>query len=205
MKDYYLKLDHEMLAWALLQRTALRRMDLIYSELIEYDMALIRPFLPEKVKYILDIGSGIAAIDARLHQIYPQAEFYLLDKTELSVEYGRETEQAFYNNQRAAYRLLGKAGVKASRIHLLDATPDYCIDANDIDLAVSIFSWGWHFPLDTYARAVADVVVPGGLLVMDIRNWKGKEILLKSFDIIGRLALFDGHRCFFTRREEEEK
>jgi SAM-dependent methyltransferase len=199
-KDYYLKLDHEHLAWALLQRSALRRLDLMFSEMIEYDMALIRPFLPIEASRI---GCGIAAIDARLLQVYPAAEFWLLDRSGLDVRYGREAEHAFYSNMRAAYRMMGRHGALAEQVHLLDAGDDYSIAAERIDVALSLFSWGWHYPLDTYMAAVAEAVRPGGTLIADVRNWEGKEALLEYFDIIGKLKLFDGHRCVFARREDD--
>lgn len=200
-KAYYLKLDHEHLALALLQRTALRRMDLMVSELIEYDMALIRPFLPGNARHILDIGCGIAAIDARLLQVYPDAEFWLLDKTALDVRYGKEAEHAFYNDMRAAYRLMGQNGARPEQIHLLDAGDDYSIAATArIDLAVSLFSWGWHYPIGTYVEAAAEAMRAGGVLIADVRNWEGKALLLETFDFIGQYRLFDGHRCAFVRR-----
>lgn len=199
-KDYYLNLDHEHLAWALLQRSALRRLDLTYSEFIEYDMALIRPFLPITAHRILDIGCGIAAIDARLLQVYPDAEFWLLDRAGLDARYGSEAEHAFYTSMRAAYRMMGKNGAVRAQLHMLDAGPEYHIEAEGIDLALSLFSWGWHYPISAYTPAVTKAMRAGGTLIVDVRNWEGKEELLENFDIIGKLKLFDGHRCVFMRR-----
>jgi len=200
MKQWHLKLDHTTQALAVLQRSALRRLDLAYSQLIDYDLALMRPHLPKDAKRILDIGSGIAAIDVRLHQIYPDAHFYLLDATGLDVRYGIETEQAFYNSQAVAQGLLGRNGVPSSQVHLLEATPAYEIDIGDVDLALSLFSWGWHYPLGAYAAAVAKAVVPGGVLVADVRNRQGEDSLLEAFDLQAEVMLQDGGRRFYRRK-----
>lgn len=202
VKTWHLKLDHTMLALAILQRSAIRRLDLAYSQLIDYDLAIMRPHLPHRVERILDIGSGLAAIDVRLHWIYPDAHIYLLDQTGLNVEYGIETEQVFYNSQAVALRLLRDNGVLLDRVHLLEATPDYEIDVGGVDLALSLFSWGWHYPLGTYAEAVAGAVISGGTLIMDVRNREGEDLLLEAFDLEAMVELQDGKRCFWRRRTQ---
>jgi len=203
MKSYYLKLDHNMLAYALLQRSALRRLDLTFCEIVEYDMALMRPWLPEDARRILDVGSGLAAIDARLNQVYPEADFYLLDKTAVvDVGYGMETEQEFYTSQITAQRLLAWGGIDLGRVHVMEATQNYTVDASEFDLVVSLFSWGWHYPIGAYAEAVGAATVPSAILIVDIRNWEGEETLLNYFEELARIELLDGHRCVYERIEK---
>jgi len=160
----------------------------------------MRPYLPQEARRILDIGSGLAAIDVRLHQIYPDAHLYLLDQTGLDVEYGIETDQAFYNSQAAARDLLRANGVPLDRIHLLEATPDYEIGVEGVDLALSLFSWGWHYPLGAYARAVAGAVVPGGILIVDVRNSEGEGLLWEAFELESWVEIQDGERRFYRRK-----
>jgi len=200
MKNWYLKLDQAMLDFAALQRTVIRNALLAYSQLIDYDLALMRPYLPQVAGRILDIGSGLAAIDVRLHQIYPDAHFYLLDRTALKVEYGIKTEQVFYNSQEVALELLGANGVPLAQIHLLEATPDYRIGVGGVDLALSLFSWGWHYPLGAYAGAAAGAVVPGGTLIVDVRNCEGEGALLEAFKLKSAVALQDGERRVYRRK-----
>lgn len=200
MKQWHIKLNRAMLDLAALQRTVIRRPDLAYSQLVDYDFALIYPHLPQGAKRILDVGSGLAAIDVRLHRLYPHAHFYLLDRTGLNVEYGTKTEQAFYNSQEVALELLKTNGVPPDRVHLLEATPDYKIGVKGIDLALSLFSWGWHYPLGAYAEAVAGAMMPGGTLVVDVRNREGENLLLEAFDLEAAIALQDGERCFYRKK-----
>jgi SAM-dependent methyltransferase len=203
MKPYYLRLDHEMLAWAVLQRTAVRRLDLMYSELIEYDMALLRPFLPDEVENVLDIGCGIAAIDARLFQQYPDAHFWLLDKSALYVEYGQETDQVFYNSLQSAWKLMTMNGVPVSQIDTLEANENYEIPMEEpVDLVLSLFAWGWHFSLERYIDEVIRLTLPGALLIIDMRNDAGEEELLRAFDMEHSVKLLDGERRFYRRRDE---
>jgi len=197
VKNWHIKLSSAALDLAALQRTVIRRPDLAYSQLIDYDLALMRPYLPREAKRILDIGAGIAGINVRLHQLYPKAHFYLLDKTGLDVEYGTETEQRFYNSQIVAQDLLKSNGVPVDQIHLLEATPDYKIDVNNVDLALSLFSWGWHYPLGAYAEAIAKAVISGGVLIVDVRNAEGKDLLEKSFKLEASVILQDGWRYFY--------
>ena len=199
-KQWHIKMDHTMLAFAVLQRSAIRQLSLAFSQLIDYDLALMRPYLPQDAKCILDIGSGLAAINARLHQLYPDAQFYLLDRTDLTVEYGIETEQAFYNSQGVARELLRANGVKLGQVHLLEATPGYEIGVDGVDLALSLFSWGWHYPLGAYAKAVARAVIAGGLLIVDVRNCEGEALLLEAFDLKASVVIQDGERRFYRRK-----
>ena len=196
---WHLKMDYTDLALALLQRTALRQISLAYSQLVDYDLALMRPYLPSKAGRILDIGAGIGAIDVRLHELYPAAHFYLLDKTGLDVEYGTETEQRFYSSQVVARELLKRNGVPEKQVHLLEATDDYRIGVDRVDLVVSLFSWGWHYPLGAYAAAVSQAAVKGGILILDVRNVEGKALLEKAFRMKASVVLQDGWRCFYER------
>lgn len=200
MKQWHIKMDQTMLDLAALQRTVIRRPNLAFSQLIDYDLALMRPYLPQKAERILDIGSGLAAINVRLHQLYPDAHFYLLDRTDLNVEYGIETEQVFYNSQGVARELLQNNGVPPEQIHLLEATPEYGIGVDGVDLTLSLFSWGWHYPLGAYAEAVAGAVVPGGTLIVDVRNWEGEDLLLETFDPVAAVEVQDGERCVYQRK-----
>lgn len=198
-KNHHLRTDPEILAYALLQRTALLQLGTMFSALIEYDMALIRPWLPLEVDRVLDIGSGMAGIDARLHELYPAAHFYLLDGSDVNVQYGTEAERNLYNSQAAAVRMLAMNGVPREQVHLLEVTPDYAIGEEDFDLALSLFSWGWHYPLGAYAEAVIGATVPGALLIVDVRNREGEEELLEGFEFLRKVNLEDGARCFYRR------
>lgn len=198
-KTHHLRVDAEVLAYAMLQRTAMMRMDTMFSALIEYDLALIRPWLPPEVSKVLDIGSGVAGIDARLHGLYPDAHVYLLDGSDVNVQYGTETEHNLYNSQAAALRLMLKNGAPAEQVHLMKPTPEYTIDGGGFDLVLSLFSWGWHYPLGAYAEAVAAATVPGALLIVDVRNLEGEEKLEGTFEFVCKVDLEDGARYFYRR------
>lgn len=198
-KTHHLRIDPDIMAYVLLQRTALMQLGTMFSALIEYDMALIRPWLPQEVTKVLDIGSGVAGIDARLHGLYPDAHFYLLDGSDVNVQYGTETEHNLYNSQTAAQRLMAKNGVPSEQVHLLGVTPDYTIDGDGFDLVLSLFSWGWHYPLGAYAEAVAAATVPGALLIVDVRNHEGEEKLEDAFEFERKVDIEDGARYFYRR------
>jgi len=174
-------------------------MDLMFSELIEYDMATLRPWLPDEVENILDIGAGLAAIDVRLYEVYPDAYFYLLDKPGFDARYGLETVGVFYTSFAQANMLLRKNGVPPKQYEFVEAQEDYSIEVEGIDFCLSLFSWGWHYPLGAYVDAVAQAVVEGGTLILDVRNREGEEDLLDYFAKLGSIPLFDGHREVYRR------
>lgn len=203
MKPHYLKVDSQTLALALMQRTDITRLDLTYSALVGYDYAMIEPWLPQEANRILDIGAGLAAIDVHLARRYQASELYLLDRNEFgSPVYGEETVGEFYNSNDVTLRFLTKNGVAASRVHFLEATDKYNVKASMIDLCVSLFSWGWHYPVGAYAKHVARAMNTHGLLVLDVRNEEGINTLNRHFDFVRTFYIMDGERRFYRRNHE---
>jgi SAM-dependent methyltransferase len=147
----------------------------------------IAEFLPEPCTSILDIGCGVAGIDVLLNYHYKanQPKFFLLDKThiEKSVWYGFKTKGAFYNSLDTAKDLLVQNNVPESFIHMVDATEnnDINIDCR-VDLVISLLSWGFHYPIDTYLEKVLKLLMKSGVLILDVRkNTNGIDLLSDVF------------------------
>jgi hypothetical protein len=115
-------------------------------------------FLPETVNTILDIGCGMAGIDVYLKRRYPQAALWLLDgDSDSHHKYGFQRKMVPYNSKEATGLMLKANGVEYDR--WIDAGTDEELKA---DLIVSLISWGFHYPLDTYKVS--------GLCVAALRN-----------------------------------
>jgi SAM-dependent methyltransferase len=143
------------------------------------DWRVIRPALPRTARAILDIGCGLAGIDVLLFRYYrPRAEgegphIYLLDKSEVSdrMTYGFSGRNRFYASLDEARRLLIQNGVPNDKIHLVEVGKQLPW-AGDIDLVLSLASWGFHYPLATHLDYVRAVLLNGGVGITDVRNEK---------------------------------
>jgi SAM-dependent methyltransferase len=167
------------------------RADHIRSRCVEdmqQEYALLRQALPPAPQNILDIGCGIACIDVYLFRHYGESKalnFYLLDRTELSerVAYGFFARNEFYNSLAMAKTTLEANGIASDRITLLEARDDFSIALDiQLDLVISLISWGYHYPVSTYLPAVYRLMREGASLILDVRRDSGgADDLRKTF------------------------
>src|SRR3989304_697162 len=142
-----------------LQRTSVRKtVQGFYRAEILRDYQEMKAYLPPACASVLDIGAGMAGIDAMLHQHYGNGvDFYLLDRTEVSDEretpalYGFHDATRFYSSLTVAQDLLCVNGVNSANVHLIETLDHFTAS---VDMVVSLMAWGYHFPLEVY---LADV------------------------------------------------
>jgi SAM-dependent methyltransferase len=154
----------------------------IYNEYLK-----IRDHLPPTCNSFLDIGCGAGGIDLFLFRHYhqdPSLQLYLLDKTLINkrVFYNYRSKGAFYNSLPATGNLLNLNGVPKENLYLLEATEDNRINmTQQVDLVISLISWGFHYPVHTYLERVYKLLHEKGRLIIDLRrNQEGlKELELK--------------------------
>ena len=153
----------------------------LYQKDIFDDYLEIKPFLPNKCQSILDVGCGIAGIDLFFFRHYDKSDFlkfHLLDKTEMDkkVFYNYKPKGAFYNSLFVACEFLRRNGIPEKNINLLEAEKDFQIKAPpELDLIVSLISWGFHYPVSTYLDQVYNLLRKDGHLIMDLRKERGGE------------------------------
>jgi len=174
-----LKLSPEVLEWVALHRTHTKDGD-EYIKSLRDDFAGIEPHLPESCESILDIGCGMAGIDILLKRKYPDAKLYLLDGDGPKEDWrgGFEKDMKPFSNREVATAFLASNGVTVDRW--------YDIGTQDIeaDLVISLLSWGWHYPLETYR-------VKAKTIICDIRDKVEGEMICP-------LVMHNkpkGHRC----------
>ncbi len=156
-----------------------------YVALMRREYAILAQALPPQATHLLDVGCGIAGIDALLYQHYRRdraLRFSLLDRTQIDsrLRYGFAGRADFYNSLEVARELLIANQVSAERIRLIPARDDYTIPTQDVDLALSLRAWGFHFPVETYLPAVMNALRPGGWLIIDVRPATGGEAALRE-------------------------
>lgn len=158
----------------------------IYNEYLK-----IRDHLPSTCNSLLDIGCGVGGIDLFLFRHYhqnPSLQLYLLDKTLINkrVFYNYRSKGAFYNSLPATKNVLNMNGIPAENIHLLEATEDNRIDiAQKVDVVISLISWGFHYPVQTYLDRVYELLHEKGRLIIDLRrDQQGIKELERKFSAV---------------------
>jgi 16S rRNA G1207 methylase RsmC len=147
----------------------------------------IKSYLPLKTKNILDIGCGIGGIDIFLSKHYnsPETTFYCLDKTQSdNIYYGFKEKAAFYNSLDVAREFLSLNGIK--NICTLSANDNNTIETNEkFDLILSLISWGFHYPVETYLFQAYTHLQVDGHMIIDIRkNTNGLDKIKTVFSNI---------------------
>lgn len=162
----------------------------LYAADMQAEYESIRPALPSRCRRVLDIGCGVAGIDVLLDRHYAgeKINLYLLDKSavEARVFYLFKPQGAFYNSLDVARELLTRNGVAPERVHLIeaDARNTIAIDAG-IDLALSLLSWGFHYPVATYVERVAQLLSADGVAILDVRKGTdGLDVLHRVFGAV---------------------
>jgi SAM-dependent methyltransferase len=162
------------------------RIKRLFSEDMEREYESIKEGLPEDPSAILDIGCGVAGIDVMLARHYKErgksVDFYLLDKTELNdkVYYDLEKTASYYNSLDVARNLLMANGVASERVHIQEVTGNPIFPGIQFDLVLSLISWGFHYPVETYLDEVNDLLKPRGKLIIDVRKGSNGDALVKQ-------------------------
>ena len=181
---------------AMLQRTGCRgaRAADTYAASIDRDMDSLRPVLPQTVRRILDIGCGLAGIDAALYAHYavdcPEVHLVDVDRVDRKPVYGyhRADETGAYHSWAATLGFLTDHGVPKHRLAIYDADRGE-FPGRQMDLVISLISCGFHYPVQTYLGAILMVLAPAGVCVLDIRKGTdGIERLAAGFGTVRMLA-----------------
>ena len=149
----------------------------MYFSGMKREYETLQVFLPVNCSKILDIGCGIAGIDVYINEHYSSQsiEYYLLDKSEVkeNVYYMFKDKGAFYNSLDLAKATLASNGIHENN--------DINIEKN-VDLALSLISWGFHYPVNTYLDKVYALLNRKGVLILDIRKGTdGLDLITKKF------------------------
>lgn len=160
----------------------------------EYERRLLRSFDDVRqhldffdLTSILDIGCGLGGMDILIAQEFGVKNIHLLDGEGEGKKLNRysETETVPWYDVR-----IGKSLVEANvSANVYAHTKVTDINVNAI---FSFRSWGHHFPVDCYLGLVRDCLVPGGIVLTDIR--KGTDGIAKlETEGLARIASIPAH------------
>lgn len=148
------------------------------QEIVQYVMdhiaANLTAVLPifEKVrpKSLADIGCGYAFIDLMIHRLYG-TKLVLIDIEKTDEIYFKYQEKgAGYSNLGTARAFLEANGVPSKSILTINPEKGDLHRAPKVDMAMSLLSCGFHYPVATYADFFHSHV--GKALLLDIRRRK---------------------------------
>ena len=152
---------------------------------------LIQKMAIEKdVDSILDIGCGLALTDLCLYTVMKKKpQLYLLDGSFQSNDnfvhvasgaYEENYQMTF--NIKATRDFLIMNGVNQDHINFIAPSSKSLNHLRDINLVISITSWGWHYPFDVYWEGVKSCIADNGKIFLDLRKkFIDISILKKSF------------------------
>jgi len=155
------------------------------------------------LKKVVDIGSGVSTPDLLASKYNPNAEFYLVDKS----EYTRKTNGLYYQDVHGHYNswdvvedCINSSGLDRSKFNFLDPIDEW---PTDVDLILSTFSWCWHYPKEVYWDKVLNSLKLGGSLLIDVLNLPDKNTVneisyeFKSIPKVISLMKMDPHLQYF--------
>lgn len=174
-----------------------------YEATLRKTFAAMKPALPAKLTRILDIGSGLGGINVLLSAHYGHAvEIWALDGSGMTEGplYGYSHDERFYADLDTTAAFLADNGVPAENVKTVDILTEL-FPKGPFGLIFSLASWGFHYPIQTYARRVAAALAAGGTLIVEIRKGTPAEIDAKrAFGLPKVLADFDKRAMFAFRR-----
>lgn len=191
------------LLWS--ERFTKRRIGRLYFESMLDEFWRIRRFIPATASSFLDIGAGLGGIDAVLYRnLGAGLALHILDKSGQSeqVYYGYAPEGAYYNQLSLTREFLLTNGVAARDLVIHDVDKDGYPVGQSFDVILSLKSWGFHYPVETYAEHALRTLAPDGVLVLDLRKeTDGETVLSRSFRIVDRVE-DDGKRTRIVARRQ---
>jgi len=151
---------------------------------------------------IADIGCGYAFADLILYRRY-NCDIVLIDIEESTDRhFGFQSKGAGYASLEKAQEFLVKNGVPKEKIILINPNKQDVAEIGQVDLAISLASCGFHYPVETYDAFFKTQISSGGGVVLDIRKGSGGIKTMKSFGDVTVLKKHPKHSIVFSGTEK---
>lgn len=149
----------------------------------------MKKFKPKKVA---DIGCGYAFIDYFIWKKF-KCDLLLIDIEESeNRNFGFRMHGAGYSNLKNAEKFLKANGVPKKDIKTVNPNKKSLSRTKDIDIAFSLLSCGFHYPMATYSEFFEKSVRKGGAVIVDIGvrdEWRAKDAIEAIGPITEKLPL----------------
>lgn len=187
-----MSLPLESAIYLLQQRTHLmKEVERLYLESCRADAALIAAYASAATKTCVDIGCGLGGVSAVLaeHNSY---HFTMLDRDGnegRKINYGDDFGK--YNRLDLTSKFLKSRGVKHTTCNIDTQQPP-----QQVDLAFSILSWGFHYPIDVHIGWVAKAATQ---LIIDCRAGtdakKSLQVRFKQVKLVSEKPKHEIYLC----------
>lgn len=158
-------------------------------ESVNHHADLILKYAPQSLRSILDIGCGLGLVDLVLYKrIHPAPDVYLLDKDNehgsfSSVSGGFHQRYVFTADLGVTRAIFLENGAQEEHVHFVEPDANAVGALQNIDLILSLTSWGFHYPIETYWEGVEKIMHEESVLFIDLRkSQNGFEFLKNKFD-----------------------
>lgn len=151
-----------------------RRADIVRGAFLE----IYQEYLPLKkllegaeVASVCDIGCGQGINNVFLHLDFaPKFTLVDIEHTDNQYHFWADSGSG-YASLEAAKTLLKENGVKASDIKAINPTKTKLdLSKNKFDLVTSLYSCGFHYPIDDYLEVFLSTIENNGIVCLDLRK-----------------------------------
>jgi hypothetical protein len=133
---------------------------------LEDTLKSLIPALPYPLMAVLDIGSGLGAIDVVLYRYCDSIiDIGLLDGTDDRPHVDRRNKT--FSNRRVSTNFLTRNGVPPQVLHYYSPGER---PKETYDLVLSLASWCFHYPPEVYLEMVMDCCLPHSCVIVDLRK-----------------------------------
>jgi len=189
-----------------LQRTGCDKTNPVpgYLQSLQKDLEWVLPHLDRPPVGILDIGCGLGGIDILLRrQIECHTTLFDRNAMDRKVRYGyTSAEQMSAYCTRAATEALQKAN-PSPPTSTWEFTSDDPWTGRTYDVVISLISWGFHYPVETYYVDVVEHLAPAGKVLIDVRKTvidEASKIFDADFILKEQQETLKYMRCAYVRR-----
>lgn len=143
---------------------------------------------------IMDIGVGMGSYNPLINRYYDgRARFIYVDRSEFDVagmnpisdgiKSGFNPTHPFYGNLDCAAGIARFNGIY--KVRTIELSPQFHglhrVSSRTVDLVISFFSWGFHYPIEMHLAQVRRILRPGGTLIITLRgDSQGSHLLIRS-------------------------
>lgn len=159
---------------------------------IDSEFGVMRPALDRLApRRVADIGCGYGLVDLLIHRA-TGAEIVLIDTEQNEHRhFGFQDEGAAYADLSKARAFLEANGVDSAAITTLNPLHDPLSKLRKVNLAISLLSCGFHFPVSTYGAFFDQQITKNGAVILNMRK-RFEE--LAELARLGRITILDDTR-----------
>lgn len=147
------------------------------------------------VTKIISVGPGMSTFEAAVAKLNPNCHICLVDKSEVTYpdKFSYEesplvfglppgyAEWGFRNSYDAINDVFSTSGIDSARYSILDPSENW----SDADVVISIFSWMWEYPKETYWEKAMQGLKTGGKLICTLKFIPDRDVAAEITAVIG--------------------